>query len=128
MTPEACPVLIADDDPFVRLGLSSMLGDVGIACKTVDGMGPAIGLVRSGFQPVLLMTDQRMDDGTGSELGNALLALLPDLKILLISGDDVMKDSIPADWHFLGKPFLARELYDKIAEILPDLDFSDCRF
>lgn len=124
MTPATCPVLIADDDPFVRLGLSSMLEDVGIHCKSADGMGAAITLVRSGFRPVLLMTDQRMDDGTGSDLAHALLPVLPGLKILLVSGDELAKDGIPDDWHFLAKPFLAQELYDKIAEILPGLDFD----
>lgn len=124
MTPATCPVLIADDDPFVRLGLSSMLQDVGITCKSADGMGAAITLVRGGFRPALLMTDQRMNDGTGSDLAHALRPVLPDLKILLVSGDELVRDGIPDDWYFLGKPFLAQELYDKISEILPGLDFG----
>lgn len=125
MLPATCPVLIADDDPFVRLGLSSMLDDVGIDCKSASGITAAIALVRSGFHPVLLITDQRMADGTGSDLAHALLAILPGLKILLISGDELTKDGIPGDWYFLGKPFLARELHEKIAEILPGLELSD---
>lgn len=123
-----CPILVADNDPFVRLGISVMLEDAGLNCKTADGKTAAVALVDEGFTPALLMTDQEMDDGSGFELAEELLRRLPDMKVLLISGDDAVKDTLPSEWHFLGKPFLARELYDKIHDILPRLTFADLRY
>lgn len=113
-------VLVADDDPLVRLGISVMLREVGLDCRLADGFVGAMTEITAGYQPDLLITDFAMADGNGYELADAALGQLPELKILLVTGDDAQINRLPEDWYGLAKPFVAHELLQKVEEAFPE--------
>lgn len=113
-------MLVADDDPLVRLGISVMLREVGLGCRLVDGYASAMATISAGYQPDLLITDFEMADGNGCELADAAMAQLPELKILLVTGDDAIIAELPEEWYGLAKPFTARELLAKVEEAFPE--------
>ncbi|MEE4381148.1 MAG: ATP-binding protein, partial [Pseudomonadales bacterium] len=70
----------------------------------------------------LLVTDVVMPGSNGRELAERLRERFPELRVLFMSGfaADVIAEQgvLPADTHFIGKPFTAGELASKVAEIL----------
>lgn len=110
-------IMVVDNEPIVRLGITVMLREAGLCCRAVDGYAAAFAVVDGGFEPDLLISDQNMPDHTGVELGSALSARFPRLHVLLVSGDENVADELPAGWHILAKPFTSIELQEKLTEI-----------
>lgn len=108
-------ILIADDDPHVRLILESRLGAMGYDCVTVESGVQAI----ARFKPDdvdLVISDLNMPHGDGADLA-AAIRRVSGVPLILISG---FKDAfrkrmrgIP-DVMFLHKPFETRELVELV--------------
>lgn len=113
-------VLVADDDPLVRLGISVMLGEIGLSCRMAEGIGGALGVIDAGFCPDLLITDFEMGGGNGFALADGALQRLPEIKIMIVSGDDRVFGRLPENWFSLAKPFVARELLERIERAFPE--------
>jgi len=114
-------ILLVDDDPPVARAISRMLATLGYDV-TVDGSAEA-GLERFRGDPAafdLVITDQTLPRMGGDELTLSLLALRPDLPVLICTGysarlDDQSARAIgarallpkPLDLHQLGEAIAA---------------------
>ena len=79
-------VLIADDQPVVRDGLSMLLGlldDVEIVATAADG-GKAVELARA-HEPDVVLMDLRMPRIEGAEATRQILAALPRTRVLVLT-------------------------------------------
>jgi CheY-like chemotaxis protein len=116
-------VLLADDEPQVRLLIKAFLAghfDVIEAADGVEAMETIDGEAGS-FD--LLITDIQMPRMSGIALARSLASAFPSMPVLLISGYSSDPDYIGiADTPrraFLGKPFSPDALLRKIALLLP---------
>ena len=82
-------VFVADDHPFLRVGLSHLINKE--ADMTVCGEAETVAGVRSGVErekPDLLLTDLCLGDSDGLDLIKGLKAQFPQLPILVLSQQD----------------------------------------
>ncbi len=82
-------VFVADDHPFLRVGLSHLINKE--ADMTVCGEAETVAGVRSGVEremPDLLLTDLCLGDSDGLDLIKGLKAQFPNLPILVLSQQD----------------------------------------
>lgn len=82
-------VFVADDHPFIRVGLSHLINKE--ADMVVCGEAETVAGVRSGVErekPDLLLTDLCLGDGDGLDLIKGLKAQFPNLPILVLSQQD----------------------------------------
>lgn len=81
-------VLLVDDDESSRVVLAALLEDEGFQVDVAASFGAAgekLAAESASYDLVLL--DQNLGDGRGTELLPALRARLPNAKAVLISGD-----------------------------------------
>ena len=117
-------VLIAEDDPGVRVFAVSAARELGY--QVIEADGAAVALERLGQRPEisLLLTDVVMPGSNGRQLVDAALVLRPDLKVVYMTGYTrnaiVHNGTLDAGTRLLTKPFtleqLDRELRDALAE------------
>jgi DNA-binding response OmpR family regulator len=114
-------VLIAEDDPGVRLMLEFVLGSEGYEVLVADDGEKALSLAL-GKRPDVVVLDHHMPKLSGRDV---LAALRRDdatksIPVLILSGSA----GAPQDWdgaHYLGKPFDPDELVDCIRAVLPTI-------
>jgi signal transduction histidine kinase len=111
-------VLVVDDEHAVRIGMQTLLGELGAHVSLADGMRQALDLARRS-RPDLLLADYRLR-GTenGLEVVRSLRALYPGLQAILISGDtspDRLREARAAGIPMLHKPVTLAVLREAIA-------------
>ncbi len=116
-------VLIAEDNEMVRNLASEILKRSGYTVITVDNAGECLNAVsQSGRHVDLLLTDVIMPDMNGKDLYAALHAKYPHVRVVYMSGytEDVIAHHGVLDkgMDFIQKPFSARNLMEKIREVL----------
>ncbi len=83
------PVLVADDDPDVRVALAALLDHMGLPCETVSDGAAAVRRLRSGgLYPRLVLLDLLMEDASATETLRSIRAAAPTIPILVMSGLD----------------------------------------
>jgi two-component system cell cycle sensor histidine kinase/response regulator CckA len=119
---DAQTVLLAEDDPRVRGLLSRLLEAAGYSVLEAANGKDALDIAAS-FGGVIdvLVTDAVMPGIRGRELADRLSVLLPDIKVLFISGytdDRLITDGGSATRRFLQKPFGNAELLEALDTLL----------
>jgi CheY-like chemotaxis protein len=117
-------ILVADDQPLMRLVVRTMLGSKPAYQVREAGTGAeALALARE-HHPDLVLLDVEMPEMTGSEVC-VVLKGSPDTRhipVLLMSGrevGDVQGYALMASADgFFRKPFMARALLGRMAELL----------
>lgn len=80
--------LVIDDDPMVRRALAAWMETRGIDARLVADGTQAFAVVAQGFEPEVVLCDQRLRSGeSGFELLEALLARLPGARGAMMSGE-----------------------------------------
>lgn len=80
--------LVVDDDPMVRRALAAWMETRGVDARLVAGGAQALTLLEAGFEPQVVLCDQRLRSGeSGFELLEALLARLPHARGAMMSGE-----------------------------------------
>jgi CheY-like chemotaxis protein len=118
-------ILLVDDDPGQLESLARMLGRLGYRVTACSSGPAAEASFRQGPDDFdLVITDQTRPGMTGIELARRLVAVRPDVRIVLntgfsekVNGETVGRDGIRA---FLMKPFTAREISRVIRDTLRD--------
>jgi two-component system, cell cycle sensor histidine kinase and response regulator CckA len=120
-------VLLVEDDESVRSMTSAILTRGGYT--VLDAVSPeeAFRWCREYPGPIhLLLTDVVMPGMSGRELAERVTRERPEMKVLFMSGytDDaiVRHGVLHSEVAFVGKPFTARELTARIAELLAPRD------
>lgn len=113
-------ILVVDDNAMMRTVMRAALDRAGHKVTLADSGEKALKAVEGGEAFDLVVTDIHMPKMSGADLTRALRKTLPDLNVLLISGDaDAINPKEFGQAVFsLEKPFTADKLASKVAEIL----------
>ena len=95
-----------------------MLIDLGYEVIEAAGGAAAIGMVRAGLVPDLLVTDYLMPGLNGVALTAALRALRPRLPALMITGYAHLSSNEAGHLPRLAKPFREADLAVRVADLL----------
>jgi CheY-like chemotaxis protein len=116
-------VLIVDDDLNVAGASAQVLHLFGYECYAVYNHNDAIAAAES-FQPDIVLSDVWMPGMNGIELCEQIKQMLPDCRVLLLSGEvstahTLMHESRKHGFNFelLAKPVRPHELVSKIAHL-----------
>jgi two-component system, cell cycle sensor histidine kinase and response regulator CckA len=110
-------VLVADDEPSVRMLLQEILETEGYTVLPANDGIEALSLSRAFHGRIdLLITDLQMPGMSGVELARQVSHERPELRVILISSSK----PVPFDerFPFLSKPFRMKELIAKVREVL----------
>ena len=113
-------ILVVDDELIVRNWIARLLQEEGYAVEIATDGAEALRMAREhleGFD--LIVTDVRMPQMDGWQLGRHLREGWPGMPVLYISGYDVHQ-SAPGPHAFLRKPFEPDELLRRVADLLRD--------
>ena len=116
-------ILLAEDNPEVRQLCETILTNAGYRVTSTNSGEEAVKLIQSGkFTFNMLLTDIIMPGINGKELFTKASSLIPDLKVLYMSGytDNVidLHFNFDQEQYFIQKPFSNRTLLNKTKEIL----------
>jgi CheY-like chemotaxis protein len=114
-------VLVVDDEPIIRRFTAQILTAAGYDVLTaVDGQEAQSIASHPDAVLDLVITDVRMPNLDGLELGRALAVLHPDLPVLFMSGygPPGVTASIPVS-RFIAKPFNPDQLLAEVHRYLP---------
>ncbi len=116
-------LLLVEDEDSLRQAAVHALRDQGYKVLDVRNGTEAIRLCQNGREHVhLLITDVVMPQMDGRELAAHVTRLLPETKILYISGYAkgaiLDKGALEPNSEFLAKPFRLSELLQKVREVL----------
>jgi len=116
-------ILVVEDDGALRELIPTMIEQLGYRVVTASTPSEALKLCAqedAGFD--LLLTDVVMPGMSGRQLGDRVLELKPDLRVLFMSGytSDMVtsRGVLEAGIHFIQKPFSMDELARKIQDVL----------
>ena len=115
-------VLIAEDSLVIRKIIRNILEEVGFKIVAEVGNGlDAITKTRV-FKPDLIVMDVVMPKMNGRELSEQLKSLVPNAKIMFVSGYTentiVHEGELEQNINFLGKPYTFNNLLSKVRQIL----------
>jgi CheY-like chemotaxis protein len=118
-------ILVVEDDPMVLKHVSSLVTSLGYAVRTATNAAEALALIEADRGVDLLLTDIMMPGGkNGSELARAAAELVPDLRVMYMSGyvRDVMAPLGDGrrEALMISKPFRPAELAARIEQALID--------
>ena len=102
-------VLLVEDDVLIRLDTAEMLEGMGCAVVEAGGVGEATGHLRTGRFD-LLMTDIGLQDGSGVDLAREARTLDAALRIVFVTGLDVVEEAEALRADVLRKPFTTEAL------------------
>lgn len=110
-------ILVVDDEEAIRVGMKTLLEEMGFGVQVVASTDAAIDASRR-FRPSIVLADFRLrGDDSGIRTIEALRMVWPDLPALLISGDtapDRLREARNAGVGLLHKPVGAMTLRDSI--------------
>jgi len=111
-------VLVVDDEAAIRDLLQDILMLAGYRVLTASDGSEAIRVVQNCAALHLLVTDIRLKTMSGSDLAQNLLARVPDMRVLFISGNPDTQARTDPRVDFLQKPFKAAVLRERIRKLL----------
>ena len=116
-------VLVVDDERIIADTLSIILSRNNYKVMTAYDGTSALELARA-YRPTLLITDVVMPGMTGIELALALEELIPEIKVLLFSGQaatiDMLEQANGLGRHFtlLSKPVHPADMLRRISNLI----------
>ncbi len=115
-------VLVVEDDEGIRNLIGKILTESGYpVIEASDGVEALKILQTFKGRCELIIADVIMPRMTGAALVEAVQVLLPDIKVLFVSGyanDTLAVNGVGDESAFLQKPFLPTTLTEKVAELL----------
>jgi len=117
-------VLIADDERMIADTLALILNHEGYEARAVYTCECALELAQA-FQPDMLISDVLMADHNGVDAAIQMRALLPDIRVFLLSGQAATADIIansPAlelGFEVLVKPVHPNDLVSRLRSAVP---------
>ncbi|MCB1998151.1 MAG: sigma-54-dependent Fis family transcriptional regulator, partial [Rhodoferax sp.] len=107
-------IFLVDDDELVREGLQQVLELSGWSVRTFAEMSAVLSSLQRGEEPLVLISDVRLEKGDGLQLQRAVRAHDAGIPVVLITGHgdiDMAVQAMRDGAHdFLEKPFSAGKL------------------
>lgn len=107
--------LLVEDDPLVSLALQTMFRTWGIDTRLAANGTQALGLIESGFDPAVILCDQRLRSGeSGFEVLQFLLERCPQASSAIITGElnsGPVKEAESLGYLVLKKPLDTDDLF-----------------
>jgi DNA-binding NtrC family response regulator len=124
MTPNAKRILVAEDDPEMRLLLRKALSREGYEVETVGDGLEAVNTLRERADFHLLVTDIRMPHKDGIEVLREVRELRPGLRVIMVTGygelDQYLSVMRQGAFEYLTKPFKIPDLLQVVDRALAD--------
>ena len=114
----AQPILLVDDDPTVLQLVSTILKRQGHEVFEASSGAAALQIAKDHPQIDLVLSDVVMPEMSGVQLCEALKVLRPQVRCILMSGNDLGLLASEKGAYFLAKPFFPNELLRKVNEVL----------
>jgi PAS domain S-box-containing protein len=115
-------ILIVEDEKALLSYFSKLIKNLGYSVSASSDSLQALELIRKGLKPDLLITDVVMPKMNGKVLSEKVLELIPDQKLLFMSGftDDplVLHGVVDQGMPFIQKPFNSKEIAIQIRYLL----------
>jgi PAS domain S-box-containing protein len=110
-------ILVAEDDPTIRLVTEKLLGNAGYSVITATNSSDALSAAQKYSGSIeLLLSDMVMPGISGKELYNKIHSLYPEMKVLFTSG--YTSEIADLGTPFLQKPFNQKILLEKVRTVL----------
>ena len=118
-------VLVVDDEPTIRMLVIEILEDMGHTVLEAGDGAAALRTLQTGAHIDLLVTDIGLPGAlNGRQVADAAMALLPDLKVLFITGyaENAVIGSrqLEPNMALVTKPFPMETLALRVAELIAD--------
>jgi DNA-binding NarL/FixJ family response regulator len=117
-TDQAIGVLVVDDHPIWRDAAARYLAEAGFAVTGTAGNGAQALRVATATRPDVVLLDLNLPDYSGAEVTRQLLALLPSVRVLMLSASGERQDVLDAVTAgasgYLLKSAELRELIDAV--------------
>jgi PAS domain S-box-containing protein len=110
-------VLLVDDEELVRLSTAAMLSDLGYVVAEAASAEEALGRLREGLEPDVLMTDHLMGGMNGADLARLVRSEHAGVKVLILSGY-AEAEGVAPDIPRLNKPFREVELIESLRNLM----------
>ena len=114
-------VLFVEDDPDVRVGSQQALELAGLRVRTFDSAEAVCGVITRDM-PAVLVSDIRLPGMDGQQLMKLVLAIDPQLPVILITGHGDISMAVDAmrngAYDFLEKPFASETLTEVVQRAL----------
>ena len=112
-------ILVAEDEAMLRRLFTGVLESAGFQVLAAEDGKEAVRVAHEYPGPIqLLISNFRMPCLSGLEVARRVRALIPDVRVLLISGYPANMLVLDRGWEFLQKPFLPRTLLEKVRALL----------
>ncbi|MEZ5285398.1 MAG: response regulator [Vicinamibacterales bacterium] len=112
-------ILVVDDNEAVRAMTLYMLKRRGFHVIAAESAEEAVHILADGQTTIdVLVTDQHMTDGLGTDLAAELRQRFPDLPVLVVSGSSEDVPALEGRSAFLEKPFSPDALMQSIQALL----------
>ncbi len=123
LAPHHETVLLVEDEPGLRKLIGVILSAEGYSILEAPDGVEALRVVKQHAGPIhLLLTDMIMPQMSGRQLAEKLLSLLPDIRVMLMSGNPAEMIEEEGDLdprvQFLQKPFTPDALTEKLRAVL----------
>ncbi len=107
MSAESVPILLVEDDPIVLDSTAALLADGGFDVRRASSANEALGALRQGPPPAVLVTDIGLEDGrSGLDLARTVAERWPEVKLLIVSGEQrPPPEDYPEGALFFTKPY-----------------------
>ena len=113
--PAALRILVVDDDPFITLGLTELLAELGHQPVEASSARQALELLATQAFDVVI-TDETMPGMTGSELARIIQDKWPGVGVVLSSGYADLPHAEAATLARLDKPFRPEQIRAALAK------------
>ncbi len=115
-------VLLADREPSIRLLAQTILRQHGYQVLSAEAGRQILQLYRQNQSAIdLVILDQHLPDISGVETINGLLAMNPQVRVLLVTAGGLPEPSWVAwtpGWSFLSKPYTGDQLIEAVRQVL----------
>ena len=117
-------ILIVDDEPDICYSLSRTLSKRGFITATSHTLADAEQQIKNSI-PNILLLDNHLPDGRGTDFAMKISLRYPDLKIIMITAHDRPEDRFKAFSNgidfFLSKPFTVNQINHAVDLIVEGL-------
>ncbi len=118
-------ILVVDDTDSVLKVVVAILKAASFHVLQADGGNKAVNVAAEYPGRIdLLLSDIKMPEISGPELGELLKQTRPDVRVMLMSGFSGDLLVLNYGWAFIGKPFVAKKLVEMVTEVLHTPDKS----